>query len=202
MIGTILVISAAAAASVGFLVNRRRSARKELAKNTEKSDEKKSPKELPAAKPLEGFPLELGDVVSSGGQERWLSGAIIAREQAAVMALFFAPEGREHWVVVAHPLPERDIFWLKPVEVSSPSEPPGTLEIGGFTMHRKSRLPVKFERIGQGAPKVESTGIVATYSAGAGEVAVVLTYGDKCLGWSGQVIESSDYERMGKSLDE
>jgi hypothetical protein len=153
-------------------------------------------------KPLEGFPLELGDVVSSGGQERWLSGAIVAREQAAVMVLFFAPEGREHWVVATYPLPERDIFWLRPVEIVSPPEPPATLEIGGFTMQRKSRLPVKFQRLGQGAPALDPTGIVATYSAGAGEVAVVLTSGQKCLAWAGQRIESSDYERMGKSLDE
>lgn len=198
---TILVISAAVAASMGYLVNRRRAAKGELTKGGEGDLQKKPVAALPAAKPLEGFPLELGDVVSSGGQERWLSGAIVAREQAAVLVLFFAPEGREHWVVVAHPLPERDIFWLKPVDVVSPAEPPATLEIGGFTMHRKSRLPVKLERIGQGAPKVEPTGIVATYSAGAGEVAVVLTYDNKCLGWSGQRIESSDYERMGKSLD-
>lgn len=199
---TILVISAAVAASMGYLVNRRRSASKELAKDGEKSEQKKPVAALPAAKPLEGFPLELGDVVSSGGQERWLSGAIVAREQAVVMVLFFAPEGREHLVVATYPLPERDIFWLRPVDIVSPPEPPATLEIGGFTMQRKSRLPVKFQRLGQGAPALDPTGIVATYSAGAGEVAVVLTSGQKCLAWAGQRIESSDYERMGKSLDE
>jgi hypothetical protein len=201
---TVIVISigAAVAASMGYLVNRRLRVKVELIKPGDVAGQKKTVAALPAPKPLEGFPLELGDVVSSGGQERWLSGAIAAREQSVVMVLFFAPEGREHWVVVTHPLPERDILWLRPVEVVSPPEPPATLEIGGFTMQRKSRLPVKFERIGQGAPDVGSTGIVAMYSAGAGEVAVVLTNGEKCLAWSGQRIEASDYERMGKSLEE
>ncbi len=198
---TILVITAAVAASMGFFASRRSAKKGDLRAADEATN--KAPKAaLPAAKPLAGFPLELGDVISSDGQERWLSGAIVAREQNAIMVLFFAPEGREHWVVVAHPLPERNILWLRPVEVVSPAEPPATLEIGGFTMHRKSRLPVKLERLGQGAPDVESTGIVATYSAGAREVGIVLTSGEQSLAWSGRRIDASEYERMGKSLDD
>lgn len=198
---TILVISAAVAASVGYLANRRRASKANLP-GPPASVKKNAPAALPAAKPLEGFPLELGDVISSGGEERWLSGAILAREQAVVTVLFFAPEGKEHWVVVTHPLPERDIFWLRPVEVVSPAEPPAALEIGEITMQRKSRLPVRFERIGQGTPDIGSTGILATYTAGAREVAIVVTSGEQCLAWSGRRIDSSDYERMGKSLDD
>lgn len=199
---TILVISAAIAASAGFIVRRRRAGKSDLIKTDEKSLEKKPKAALPAPNPLAGFPLELGDVISSGGEERWLSGAIVAREQAVVLVIFFAPEGREHWVVACHPLPERDIMWLRPVEVVSPAEPPATLEIGGETMTRKSRLPVRFERLGQGAPNVGPSGIVATYTSGAQEVALLLTSGDKCWAWSGRRIDSSEYERMGKSLED
>ncbi len=199
---TIIVITAAVAASMGYLANRRRSSKQEITEGRDAATNKKPKATLPAPKPLDGFPLELGDVISSGGEERWLSGAIAAREQTSVMALFFAPEGREHFVVVAHPLPERDILWLRPVEVVSPAEPPATLEIEGQAMQRKNRFPVKLERIGQGAPDVGSTGIVATYTIGTREVAVVLTSGQQCLAWLGRRMESSEYDRMGKSLDE
>jgi hypothetical protein len=199
---TVLIITAAIGASIGILANRRRSAKGDLGESNSASAKKGAKPALPPAKPLEGFPLELGDVISSGGEERWLSGAILAREQAVVSVLFFAPEGREHFVVVAYPLPERDIFWLRPVEVFSPAEPPAVLEISALTMHRKSRIPVRFERIGQGAPDVGLTGILATYTAGAREVAIVLTSGERCWAWSGRSIDSSDYDRMGKSLDD
>ncbi len=199
---TILVISAAVAASMGYLANRRRVSKADLPGPPQPPAKKNAPAALPAANPLEGFPLELGDVVSSGNEERWLSGAIVAREQSVVTVLFFAPEGKEHWVVATYPLPERGILWLRPVEVVSPAEPPAALEIGGITMQRKNRLPVRLERIGQGTPDVGSTGILATYTAGAREVAIVLTSGEQCLAWFGDRIDSSDYERMGKSLDD
>lgn len=199
---TIIVVTAVVAASAGYFASRRRGVKNELDDSDDtlaKNNVKAAP---PAPKPLDGFGLDLGDVISSGGEERWLSGALVAREQTVISALFFAPEGREHWVVAAFPLPERDIFWLRPVEVVSPAEPPATLEIDGLTMQRKNRLPVRLERIGQGAPNIGSTGILATYTAGAREVAIVLTSGEQCLGWSGRRIDSSDYDRMGRSLDE
>lgn len=199
---TIIVVTAVVAASAGYFASRRRGVKNELDDSDDtlaKNNVKAAP---PAPKPLDGFGLDLGDVISSGGEERWLSGALVAREQTVISALFFAPEGREHWVVAAFPLPERDIFWLRPVEVVSPAEPPATLEISGLTMQRKNRLPVRLERIGQGAPNIGSTGILATYTAGAREVAIVLTSGEQCLGWSGRRIDSSDYDRMGRSLDE
>jgi hypothetical protein len=199
---TIVVITAVVAASMGYLANRRRVSKTNLPDSPPTPPKKNAPPALPAAKPIDGFPLELGDVISSGGEERWLSGAILAREQTVVTVLFFAPEGKEHWVVAAYPLPERDIFWLRPVEVVSPAEPPAALEIGEITMQRKNRLPVRFERKGQGAPDVGSTGILATYTAGAREVAMVLTSGERCWAWSGRRIDSSDYDRMGKSLDD
>lgn len=199
---TIIVVTAVVAASAGYFASRRRGVRNELDDSDDTLAKKNVKAAPPAPKPLDGFGLDLGDVISSGGEERWLSGALVAREQTVISALFFAPEGREHWVVAAFPLPERDIFWLRPVEVVSPAEPPATLEIDGLTMQRKNRLPVRLERIGQGAPNIGSTGILATYTAGAREVAIVLTSGEQCLGWSGRRIDSSDYDRMGRSLDE
>jgi hypothetical protein len=199
---TLIVITAALAASAGYFASRRRGPKGEIAEANDSPAKKNVKAAPPAPKPLDGFGLELGDVISSGGEERWLSGAVLAREQTVVTALFFAPEGREHWVVAAFPLPERDIFWLRPVEVVPPAEPPATLEIEGLTMQRKSRLPVRFERIGQGAPNVGSSGMLAIYTAGAREVAIVLTSGDQCLGWSGRRVDSGEYDRMGQSLDD
>lgn len=199
---TILAIAAAVAASTGYFLGRRPSSKGELPKDTKSTSGKNAKPALPAPNPLAGFPLEMGDVVSSGGEERWLSGAIVAREQTVVMILFFAPEGREHWVVACYPLPDRDIFWLRPVEVVSPAEPPATLEIDGLTMQRRSRLPVRIERRGQGAPDVGSSGILASFHAGPGEVAIVLTSEGRCWAWSGRRIEFGAYDRMGKSLEE
>jgi len=198
---TIVVISAVVAASAGYLALRRRRTNDDA--KVADTSAKRSGKGAPSpSNALEGFGLAIGDVISSGGEERWLSGALLAREQTVITVLFFAPEGREHWVVAAFPLPERDIFWLRPVEVVSPAEPPATLEIDGFTMQRKRRLPVRLERMGQGAPAVDSTGMLATYTAGARDVAIVLTCGEQCLGWSGRRIESSEYDRMGQSLND
>jgi hypothetical protein len=87
------------------------------------------------------------------------------------------------------------------VEVISPAEPPATLEIGGAAMTRKRRLPVAFERLGQGAPNVGATGIFATYETGSREVAVVITSEGKTFAWSGRRLEVDEYDNMGRAGD-
>jgi hypothetical protein len=146
-----------------------------------------------------GLPLNLGDVVLVGAEERWLTGALVAREKTEIVAaLFLAPEGAKQAAVAAFPPPRRDIFWLDPVAIDSPVEPPATLEIGGVTMLRRGRLPVLFERLGQGAPQIGAAGMIATYTAAESEVAIVVASEGQVYGWAGTRIEEGAYERLGR----
>ncbi|MDI1448726.1 hypothetical protein [Polyangium sp. 6x1] len=199
-----IAVTAAVAASLGYLASRRReSARGEVDAPDESKlqGDKKKPRELKApapADPLAGLGLALGDVVSAEGDERWLAGAIVAREQALAAVIFVAPEGLAHHVVALVPAASRVILWLSPEAVDSPPEPPGTLEIRGMAMQRRSRLPVTFERLGQGAPTVGPSGILAVYEAGGREVALVVTSEGKALAWAGRRLDESEYDRMGR----
>ena len=110
-------------------------------------------KAAPASPPFATLPFTLGDVVSSGPDERWLAGAIVAREGGRVIgALFLAPEGVVHKAVAVFAPPRKDIWWMSPAELTSPDEPPATIEVAGVALQRKGRLPVTLERHGQGAP--------------------------------------------------
>ncbi len=201
-----LAVTAAVAASLGYLASRRREASGEARTDAGKAIEgRKKPKTLKApapVDPLAGLALSLGDVVSAEGEERWLAGAIVARDRAFAAAIFVAPEGLAHLVVALFPAPARGIAWLAPVEVDSPVEPPGTLEIRGMAMQRRSRLPVTFERLGQGAPAVGATGILATYEAGGREIALVVTSEGKTFAWSGRRLDEGEYDRMGRVEDD
>lgn len=149
-----------------------------------------------------GLPLELGDVVQAEGEERWLAGALMAREAGRlVSAVFFAPEGGTQHAVAAFAAPRRDIQWLVPAEADCPAEPPATLEVSGTSFTRKSRLPVRLERVGQGVPVVEDVGVLGTYEGGGREVALVVTSGGKTLAWRGRRLDEDEYERLGKGGD-
>jgi len=201
----LIAVTAAVAASLGFLASRRRGPSDETGETrASKLGGGAKPKRLPApADPLEGLGLALGDVVSAEGDERWLAGAIVARDTALAAVLFVSPEGLSHRVVGLVPAHARSIAWLEPVTVESPAEPPGVLEIGGMAMQRKSRLPVTFERMGQGTPLVGAAGMLAVYEAGGREVALVVTSEGKTLAWSGRRLEEGEYDRMGRvSADE
>lgn len=198
--GLILIaaVTAAVAASVGYLASRRRA--------EEPQDERPAPPEPePAEKrdeALSQFPLQIGDVVSAGGEERWLAGALVARDRGeATTVVFIAPEGATHGAVVAFAPPRRDIQWLAPVDVESPDEPPATLEIAGVAMRRRGRLPVSIERLGQGAPRIGETGILATYEGGPSEAALVITCDGRTHAWAGRPIDEGAYERLGAGGD-
>ncbi|MRG95022.1 hypothetical protein [Polyangium spumosum] len=198
-----IAITAAVAASLGYLASRRRE-REAPDEGKALDDKKKPPRALKApapADPLAGLTLALGDVVSAEGDERWLSGAIVAREQALAAVIFVAPEGLAHHVVVLFPGDARRVLWLSPASVDTPPEPPGTLEIRGMAMQRRSRLPVMFERLGQGTPMVGASGILATYEAGGREVALVVTSEGKTLAWAGRRLDEDEYDRMGRADD-
>ena len=201
----LIAITATVGASIGYLASRRRDAakppqNKELPmKSTSAKGKKPSGTETSAASanPLLSFGLGLGDVVSAEGEERWLAGAIVARDTKVVAAVYIAPEGLGHRAVVVFPKPEQTIQWLAPTEIASPQEPPATLEIGGITMHRRARLPVYLDRLGQGTPSVGPSGVFAMYEAGGREAAVVITSEGKCLAWFGRRLEEGEYDRMG-----
>ena len=141
-------------------------------------------------------------MVSAEREERWLAGAIVARDGGRILAvLFLAPEGARSAAVAAFPPPRRDIHWLEPVEVVTPAEPPATLEIRGATLTRKGRIPVTLERHGQGAPPIDETGLWAAYEGAGRDVAVVLACGAKVHAWSGVRFEPGEYDRLGGGGD-
>ena len=198
-----IAVTAAVAASLGYLASRRREAAGPDVGKALGDKKKPALAKAPApADPLAGLALALGDVVSAEGDERWLAGAIVAREQALAAVIFVAPEGLAHHAVVLFPAPTRGVFWLSPATVDTPPEPPGTLEIRGMVMQRRSRLPVMFERLGQSTPAVGPSGILATYEAGGREVALVVTSEGKTLAWAGRRLDEGEYDRMGRADDE
>jgi hypothetical protein len=193
----IATITAAVAASAGYLAARRRT----QAAQGERADPPE--KREPAPDPLAALPLRVGDVVQSGREERWLAGAIVARERGEVIAaVFLAPEGAAQGAIAAFAAPREDIFWMAPSEVESPNEPPAALEIGGIPMQRRGRVPVALERLGQGAPRLGEEGMLATYDAGEGSVAVVLRSEGCTYAWSGRRLEAGEYDRLGHGGEE
>lgn len=149
---------------------------------------------------FDGLPLALGDVVSANGEERWLCGALVAREgERVVGVLFVAPEGAQTKAVAVFSPPRRDILWLSPVGVAVPSEPPATLEIASVMMMRRARFPVVVERLGQGAPSVGAMVLWALYEGAAGESALLIVDGSAVHAFSGVRLEPNQYDRMGSS---
>jgi hypothetical protein len=213
----LLAVTAAVAASMGYLAARKhgdednappdgsededdkKDEKRERDKKREEEPKKSAAKPVkkPAGSPFATLPLALGDVVQSGSEERWLAGAIVARENGRVIgALFVAPEGAEHHAVAAFAPPRKDVWWMSPAELDSPSEPPATIEIKGVALPRKGRLPVTLERLGQGAPMVGEDGIWAAYDRGR-EVAIVIASQGKAYAWSGVRLDEQDYDRLG-----
>lgn len=202
---TLIAITAAVAASLGYLASRKRGgdgAPPEEPKKPPPMTNKKGKTEPKVSDPLASLGLSLGDVVSAEGEERWLAGAILARDTNIVAAVFIAPEGLAHRAVVAFPLPDRRIQWLAPADVDSPAEPPATLEIGGMVMRRRARLPVNLDRLGQGAPNVGASGVFSVYEAGGREAAVVITSEGKSFAWFGRHLDEGEYDRMGRAFDD
>jgi len=204
---TVVAVTALLAAAAGYLAAKSRSPQNQKdAKDPTKSKPSGSgdggssgaAASKTAPSPFEGMPLALGDVVLAATEERWLAGALVARENGRVVAaLFFSPEGASTRSVAAFPAPRRDIYWMSPVEVVVPAEPPATLEIGEAMLTRRGRLPVSLERVGQGAPHVDEAQLWATYEGGGRDVAVVLAGGGKVLAWRGSRLDEGDYDRLG-----
>jgi hypothetical protein len=222
----ILAVTAAVAASMGYMAARKHGDagaepdpdgdegdapdpngdKKESEKKPPPPAEKKPVKKgkpEPVVSPFANLPLALGDVVSlsSGVEERWLAGALVARENGKVIgALFLAPEGSTIKAVAAFAPPRRELYWMSPAELASPDEPPATIELGGIPLQRKGRLPVTLEKLGQGAPNVGPEGIWAVYDRGR-DVAVVVVSDGKAHAWVGTRLEEEEYDRLGGGGD-
>lgn len=146
-----------------------------------------------------GLPLSLGDVVSDHHEERWLAGALVAREQGRVIsALFLAPEGAKLSAVAVFAAPRKDIYWMDPAPLDVTDEPSATIELGGIAFRRKARLPVTIERLGQGAPSVGEEAIWGVYDGGPAEVAVVLVSDGRVYAWQGRKLDEDRYDRLGE----
>jgi hypothetical protein len=221
----LLAVTAAVAASMGYLAARKHGdeddgppddAGNQTGNDKDKREKKQDDRQpdgsraaakparkpaAPAVSPFADLPLSLSDVVSSGSDERWLAGAVVAREGGRVIgALFLAPEGAVHKAVAVFAPPRKDIWWMSPTEVASPSEPPATIEVAGVALSRKGRLPVTLERLGQGAPPLGDEGLWAVYDRGR-DVALVIASGGKAYAWSGLRLEDGEYDRLGGGGD-
>jgi len=148
---------------------------------------------------LERLAVTLGDVVSFDREERWLAGALVARDGHEVIgALFFAPEGSRHEVVAAFPAPRRELYWLSPVGFEAGHEPPSSVELGGGVLERKTRRPAKLERLGQGAPSTGDEGLWAEYASPGGARAVIVRTSGGTFAYVGRVLQHGEYDRMGR----
>lgn len=189
-------VCAAAAAAAGVLSGRRRAAG-----GAETEAAKAAPPPPPPPRPFanDAVAFDIGDVVSAGGEERWLAGALSLRDgDYLVAALFFAPEGKRNDAICAFSSPRREILWLTPHPVEIGAEPPSSLELDGIVMRRRARVPVGVSRHAQDTPDVGEQAIFAEYEAGGGAVGVVLRSHHVALGWVGRRIDDGAFERMGK----
>ncbi|AKT39282.1 hypothetical protein [Chondromyces crocatus] len=203
LIGAATVVMAAAA---GYVAARRHQSElpppNAVARRRDPSDPDPDEDDTPASDPFEALPLRLGDVVQVDREERWLAGAVLARDRREVVAaIFLAPEGAEQHAVAAFAPPRRDIYWLRPAQADAPAEPPATLEIGGTAMQRRSRRPVALQRLGKGTPEVGDEGVLALYDAGPGRVAVVLGTAGRTFAWAGKPVDPGRYDRLGHGGD-
>jgi hypothetical protein len=148
--------------------------------------------EKKSEEPLEGFDCKVGDVVMrSSGEEAWLAGALVLREQAPVAALFIAPEAGEDRAILARPKPTEELLWLKPVAPDVLGlvgrEPPASLEHRSDRFERTRRIPVRVQRLGSGAPDVGETAIFAEYASLAGD-RIVVVMGAKIAAFRGSAM--------------
>jgi len=186
---------AAAAAAAGVFAGRRSAA----SEDEEKGKAPALPAPLPKPFAQDAVGLEIGDVVSVAGEERWLSGALSLRDgEHLVAALFFAPEGRRNDAVCAFSSPRREILWLTPHAVEIGAEPPSSIELDGIVMRRRARVPVSIVRHAEDTPDLGDQAIFAEYEAGAGSVGVVIRASRGALGWVGKRVEDGAYDCMGK----
>lgn len=168
-----------------------------------KEPEKKEAK--PSTTSLDGFPCQLGDVLTRpGGDEAWLAGAVVFSEDVPVSVLFIAPDAGHDRAIYVRREPDAPFFWLRPVEEKSlvaAAEPPSALEHQGVRFERKRRLPLRAKRIGTGAPDLGEEVLVAEYGSPGTERMVVVQHGGRARAFHGDMLEAGmvDVLPSGKS---
>lgn len=144
---------------------------------------------------LEGFPCQLGDVLTRpGGDEAWLAGAIVFAEDVPVAVLFIAPDAGHDRAIYVRREADAPFFWLKPVDsktLMSSSEPPSALEHEGVRFERRRRLPLRAKRIGTGAPDVGDEVLVAEYGSPGTERMIVVQHAGRARVFHGDMLEAS-----------
>jgi hypothetical protein len=170
----------------------------EAPKTTEPKDPPKEPPPVQAPKDatgLDGFPCQLGDVLTRpGGDEAWLAGAIVFSEDVPVAVLFIAPDAGHDRAIYVRRESESPYFWLKPVDdktLLSSSEPPSALEHEGVRFERRRRLPLRAKRIGTGAPDVGEEVLVAEYASPGTERMIVVQHAGRARAFHGDMLEAS-----------
>jgi hypothetical protein len=151
--------------------------------------------------PLADFPCHLGDVLlATNGDEAWLAGALVFREQLPVAALFIAPDAGADRGIFVRSTPPATLLWLAPTAPGTlviGKEPPASVEHEGVRFERTRRVPYRVERVGTGAPDVGKEVIVAEYSASTGDRLVVITGGTGGeRAWRGRVLEEGTYDLL------
>ena len=176
---------------------------KEAAQEPVTEPEKKEAK--PSTTSLDGFPCQLGDVLTRpGGDEAWLAGAVVFSEDVPVSVLFIAPDAGHDRAIYVRREPDAPFFWLRPVEEKSlvaAAEPPSALEHQGVRFERKRRLPLRAKRIGTGAPDLGEEVLVAEYGSPGTERMVVVQHGGRARAFHGDMLEAGmvDVLPSGKS---
>ncbi len=142
---------------------------------------------------LEGFPCQLGDVITRpGGDEAWLAGGVVFSEDVAVAVLYIAPDAGHDRAIYVRREADAPYFWLRPVDAKSlaaPAEPPSALEHEGVRFERRRRLPLTARRIGTGAPDLDGDVVVAEYGSPGVERMLVIQQGGKVRVWHGDMLE-------------
>jgi hypothetical protein len=170
--------------------------------NEQEPAKARGPARAAPREPFEGLPCKLGDVVMrTGGDEAWLAGAVVFREQHTVSALFVAPEARRDRAIYAraHRTVESasQLAWLEALpagELAVGPEPPTSLEHAGVRYERARRLPVKVARFGTGAPDLGEQVIVAEYASSGVERLILVTGPEIGRAWVGVVLDEGMYE--------
>jgi hypothetical protein len=147
------------------------------------------------------LPVALGDVlVRSADDEALLESARVLRDGEHVVAVVFssARRGRAERVVVAFPRPSRELWWLEVQPVATRGEPPTTLESGGATLPRTSRVVVSIES-DQG-DVVGTSGVLALYRDASDRAALVLR-GATTIVATGDAAPIEAFDRLPGRLD-
>ena len=142
---------------------------------------------------LEGFPCQLGDVLTRpGGDEAWLAGALVLSEDVPVAVLFIAPDAGHDRAIYTRREADAPFLWLKPVDAGhlvSLAEPPSSIEHEGVRFERRRLLPLSARRIGTGAPDVGASVIVAEYGSPGTERMLVMQHEGRSRVWHGDMLE-------------